>query len=47
VSPLKRKRDDAAERQAGHTGGGETQPLKESGEAVGVAIQAEPFGRVG
>jgi hypothetical protein len=47
VSPLERKGEDAAERQSGHTRSVETQLLEESGEAVGVAIQAEPFGRVG
>ena len=38
VSALKRKREDAAERQSGHIRTVETQLLEESGEAVGVAI---------
>jgi hypothetical protein len=47
VAPLERKGEDAPERQPGHMRTIETQLVEESGEAVGVRIQAEPFGRVG
>jgi hypothetical protein len=47
VSPPERKGEDAAERQSGHARSVETQVLEESGEAVGIVIEAEPFGRVG
>jgi hypothetical protein len=44
MSPPERKREDGAERQAGHTRCVETQLLQESGEALGIAIKAEPLG---
>ena len=46
MSPLERKGENAAERQSGYTRSVEPQRLEESGEAVGIAIQAEPLGRV-
>jgi hypothetical protein len=47
MPPMERKGEDAAERQPGHTRSFESQRLEEAGEAVGVAIEAEPLGRVG
>jgi hypothetical protein len=47
VASLEREGEDAAERQSGHTRRVETQLLEEAGEAVGVPIEAEPFGWVG
>jgi hypothetical protein len=47
VSPLERKGQDAAERLTGHTRSIQTQLREESGETVGVAIQAERLGQVG
>jgi hypothetical protein len=46
VSPLKREGDDTAERQSGHMRSVETQLREKSGQAVGVAIEAELFRRV-